>query len=724
METTEFNPPLGDSAPRNKEKGGAKKKVLKDNPASVEGPQEVKKPNYSLYEKSIQWRTDNPDKIKKIKDKKLDGSITGEYGAGAIKEKFKRCAGDINACSRAYLERLAATDRSLPSPEQLTRVLAAIVRGEKLSAGADIVLAEEMTQEAAYADFLSRKAAGEVTLGGEAIAGDILLELDVENTETPAVTSLPEAHAAVDTEIAQYVKKEFITSKEAVVIQETVRKFGECFVASFVGKRFPNGAVMTEGEVIQRAYETMRDNARKLAYQTKKDKNVFSGSDHGTRHICEGNTHFAEQMMASMKDLSTVDFEPQDEVMIRQITIDHDIGYTADAAQAKNGFEASKDHPCAGCDFIESNKDYYVRLYGEEGYQVARDVILNHSYVQSTYDTKRNEAAPEEITYNRDLIRSVVSTVDAMGVTAETKAMDLFRYPESVEILQDIKLYAETHDGKVDDVAMKLFKEDLNSTIDSWLKEVPPRISQQRARAYHDAVEKHFNPVTVEIALGQYTGIVREVKLASRPDGTLVPEIHMDISQLAAIVGNNFGDKFALKSFVKAMEDFGLTQEKLGTMAALIRKTPESNDKETAPAEVEPLIFKSDRATFVIGRRETTGLTDEREDELRLITKQFERFERETVRSNIHAAFDRIRQIQPEKRTTAMALEVCDQLMGLFELDDEEAGSIEKIKSQLIAHIDNDQEVKAAEVAIKKFRSREEKNRLGKYEAGLKRKES
>ena len=126
--------------------------------------------------------------------------------------------------------------------------------------------------------------------------------------------------------------------------------------------------------------------------------------------------------MASMKDVESIDFKPQDEVLIRQIIIDHDIGYTTEAAQAKGGFEASKDHPCAGCDFVESNKDYYVQMYGTEGYDIIRDVVLNHSYAQSEYQGLRPDAASDEVTYNRDLIRSVVSTVDAMGVTSETKS--------------------------------------------------------------------------------------------------------------------------------------------------------------------------------------------------------------------------------------------------------------------------------------------------------------
>ena len=75
----------------------------------------------------------------------------------------------------------------------------------------------------------------------------------------------------------------------------------------------------------------------------------------------------------------------------------------------------------------------------------------------------------------------------------------------------------------------------------------------------------------MEITLGQFTGVVREMRMARRSDGSIAPEIRMDVSRMAAIVGDNFGDKTALKGFVKAMEDFGLTKERLQSMARLVR---------------------------------------------------------------------------------------------------------------------------------------------------------
>ena len=72
----------------------------------------------------------------------------------------------------------------------------------------------------------------------------------------------------------------------------------------------------------------------KIAYQTKLDKRVFGEVITGLGTFAEGCAHFSEQMMASHEESwKALTSKPQDEVLIRQIIIDHDIGYTTEAAQ-------------------------------------------------------------------------------------------------------------------------------------------------------------------------------------------------------------------------------------------------------------------------------------------------------------------------------------------------------------------------------------------------------
>ncbi|MBI4434276.1 hypothetical protein HY635_00430 [Candidatus Uhrbacteria bacterium] len=670
----------------------------------------------SLWEKARAWRTANAERIRAIKERKASGEITKDYGKkGAVNAKFKLCASAPDACAGRYVARLRETGRPVPDEFTMQRILKAVVEGKTPASARDVVLVEEMSQELAFEEY-GKKVEDGVTLGAEGIAADMFTELDLEGREELAVESLEQAAEAVRAELQEYVEKGYLNAKEMQLILETTTKFGSAYARAFQGKRFRGGAERTEAEIIQHAYEAMRDNARKIAFQTKLDKRVFSGSDHGTRHICEGCTHFSEQLMGSIKGLEGVDFKDQDEVLIRQIVIDHDIGYTSDAAQAKGGFEASKDHPCAGCAFVEANKDYYVDKYGEEGYEIIRDVVLNHSYAQSEYGGTRPAAGENELTYNRDLIRSVVSTVDAMGATAETKAMDMFRYPEVIDILQNVKLYAETHGGpkEMEPAALAVFKQDLNAVVDTLLAD--GKISEERAAGYRSAIENQFNPQTVEITLGQFTGVVREMKLTRRADGTVAPEIRMDVSRLAALVGDNFGDTIALQGFVKAMKDFGLTESRLQELGGLVRQLQSESDPARREALQRQLVYESERATFIIGERETAGLPDEREQERTAITERFEAFGRETIRSELRQQFERIRAIPPGERTPEMARALVDELTTLFELDDREAQTLKALGKHLRENIRSDQELSTVQSTIARLKSKSEKQRLRRYE--------
>jgi hypothetical protein len=668
----------------------------------------------SLWEKAKAWRAANAERIRAAKERQASGEITKDYGKkGAVNAKFKLCASAPDACAGRYISRLRETGRPVPDEFTMQRLLKTLAEGKTPTSAREVVLLEEMSQELALEEY-GKKVRDGVTLGAEGIAADMVSELDLEEREEVRVESLEQAAEAVRAELQEYVDKGYLNAKEAQLILETTSKFGVAYARAFEGKRFRGGAARSGQEVIQHAYEAMRDNARKIAFQTKLDKRVFSGSDHGTRHICEGCTHFSEQMMGSLKNLEGVDFKDQDEVLIRQIIIDHDIGYTTDAAQAKGGFEASKDHPCAGCAFVEANKDYYVEKYGEEGYEIIRDVVLNHSYAQSEYSGQRPAAGEDELTYNRDLVRSVVSTVDAMGVTAETKAMDLFRYPEAIDVLQSVKLYSETHDGKVEPEALALFKQDLNGVVDALVAE--GKISAERAAGYRSAIENQFNPVTAEITLGQFTGVVREMRLARRQDGTVAPAIQMDVSRLAALVGDSFGDKLALQGFVKAMKDFGLTEGRLRELAGLVRQLQAETDPARREALQRQLTYESERATFTIGERETTGLEDEREQELTAIRERFEAFERETIRSEIRQQFERLRAVPPAERTPDMADAIVDELLILADLDDREAQMLEALGKSLKENVQNDQALDTVQATVVRLKSAAEKQRLKKYE--------
>lgn len=713
----------------------------KANEAILREAREREPGNISLWDPAKTWLVEHKDRRAILKAKARSGAITKEYanesgyknkkgeGVGSINGKLEMAREDRKACIDGYIARLKKTGRKIPSDKELEDALDVGLSTDIPLIGRQNVLFHEMTQELAYQDYQDKQESG-ASHGGEGIVADMVVELGLEKTKDLKVESVEQAKKEVGKELKIYLEKGFINEREMTLIQETVEKFGDAYIIAFKGKKFPSGEIMTEKTLIQHAYEGMRDNARKIAFQTKLDKRVFSGSDHGTRHICEGCTHFSETMMASMNGLEGVNFKPQDEVLIRQIIIDHDIGYTTDAAQAKGGFEASKDHPCAGCAFVEAHQDYYEEKFGEEGFNIIRDVVLNHSYVQTEYQGSRADAQPDEITYNRDLIRSVVSTVDAMGVTSETKAMDMFRQPEAIDLLLDVKLYTETHGGKMEPAALAIAKGKFNVLIDRWVQQ--KTISEERGRGYRSAVENQFNPVTVEITLGQFTGVVSSMKLELRKikeigedgiereiDGPIVPKIEMNVSRLAAVVGDNFGDKGALKGFAKALEDFGLSASLLQDEADTVRELKGELDSTRREELLKKLAFSSDRATFQVDQKEVTGLSGERAEEAEAIIKKFEAFEANTIRSEIRKAFESLLEKNPEDRTPEMALSIMSGMRSLISLDSQESAKFEDLEQRMMDGLKNNEEMRKIQTEVVRFKSEKEKARLREYEEAV-----
>lgn len=474
-------------------------------------------------------------------------------------------------------EKIVETSNGLKddyTPEQLTALRAKTKEdyGEglvsKFHKKVENVGEYEKAQEEAYNTLNEKIEAGAVK--PDSIQSDMLDHLELKNKPEIAVNNVDQIAQEISTEMKELTDKGLIKESEAILIQAEAEKFSQIY-----GEAFP-------GANLQQVFEVTRDNARKLAYQTERDKQVFSGSDHGTRHILEGNMTMANSMVESLGDKISA----KDKILIHQIIIDHDLGYTVGVAQAKGSFDASKDHPLFSAKFIESNQEYYKQKFGEDGYEMIKNGILQHSKPKSEYNTPTDS----EKGFNPDIIRSITSTVDALGVTAETKCPAFFREPKAINVLQKVKLFADTHDGKVSPDALAMYKNELREIADS-------EPDAGRKEGYYNAIENQFNPVTAEMTLGQYAGVLKEIKMTER-EGKIVPLISMEISKAQALLGNLFGDKMATKAFVKAMEDFGVNEETMKDMAKTLKQIKEAKTDEEKQPLLEKLKYSSDKADF------------------------------------------------------------------------------------------------------------------------------
>ncbi len=445
-----------------------------------------------------------------------------------------------------------------------------------------------------------------------AIAEEACVKLGVK----PELEGVPDTYEGiaekVNTEVRTFLESGHLNQEEFESITREIETFTRLYGEAY-------GI-----EDVTKAYELIRDNARKVSYQAARDKDVFSGSDHGTRHILDGNTKFAMQMVDSL-EVNGVTVSPKDKVLIHQIMIDHDLGYTTGAAQADGGHNASKDHPLVSAAFIEANEEYYVDKFGKDGYDAIYDSVLNHSYPRLEYQSSPDDKVHAE------LIRGITSTVDSLGVTVETKTPEFFWNPDAMRTLLKMRLDMETNGGKVRDGGMERYKTELLAIADA-------EENTGRGAGYRNAVENFFTEYTGETTLGHFTGIVRNVRVeeVSEDTDTEIKQEHghdhdhgedsdhaglehkklrlvvdMSPTEVYALIGNMFGDGVANLSFAKAMGDLGLDSTQLKQYARSVRQAQSSG--QAAP---ESLSVQSENARVNVGNAFFEELPAEQQDQI------------------------------------------------------------------------------------------------------------
>lgn len=502
--------------------------------------------------------------------------------------------------------------------------------------GKNTTLEHEQAQALAYKDLQQKIDAGLVD--PSLIGTEVCTKLGV----SPEIQSLPQSYEEipqkVNEEIRLFLEKGDLTQGEFETATREIAEFSNLYAKAY-GK-----------ENLAGAFELARDNARKLVYQHLVDKEVFSGSDHGFRHIVDGNIRFAKQMIASLREKGVV-VSAKDEVIIHQVMIDHDLGYTTGAAQAPKGFEASKDHPLVSAKFIEANKNYYVDRFGEDGYSAIQDSILNHSYPKLEYQSDGQEVA------HAGLIRGITSTVDSLGVTVETKTPEFFWNKDAMRTLLKIRLAMETSsDGKVNPLLMDQYKKELSGLASQ-------ETNVDRRAGYNNAIGNFFNEFTADNTLGHFTGVVRKVQVEEVPveeatgdhhdqdshghegeDKKFRVVVEMTPTEVYALLGNMFGDKLAVQSFIKAAKDLGLDAGKLESHARGVRSARAKGETK------ESFEISSGNARVVVGNQFLEDQSQDQQGDIRdaqkiqTIAEVFHEVELLSLRTEINELLDQVRE--------------------------------------------------------------------------------
>ena len=306
-------------------------------------------------------------------------------------------------------------------------------------------------------------------------------------------------------------------------------------------------------------FDLLQDNQRKLAYLDLTDGRFFTGSDHGVAHVLDGNMAMAEKLMTQLGDR----LNPEQRLLIRQSIIDHDLGYTISALEkvdiaqdAGRFFGMTKDHPLYSTVWLDANREKYIHIFGEEGFDTIRQSVLDHS------NAKKFNLEAE----GNQLIENIVAGVDCLGVTADVKMMALFRHPEMMDKLQRIGfIWADVAAKKLPEADALFHIKKIRREMIGWVKGQKKTAGWDDAAidGYTRAIKMNLHPEHTKFAVnrdfGSYIGGFNDIKIIDGKRLQVTFDIH---GESQSLIKQLFGDKTATGSFAKAMDDYGLTLKK------------------------------------------------------------------------------------------------------------------------------------------------------------------
>lgn len=328
-----------------------------------------------------------------------------------------------------------------------------------------------------------------------------------------------------------------------------------------------------------RVYKLLRENARKYLFQSGVDHIYLTGSDHGVKHLIQGDVRFTTQVAEKLQ------WSARDRVCLRQIAADHDLGYTHAGMQLfsmheegiplNNGYYSlAKDHPLYSSALFEVRRSVYEEYFGKQGARMIGHSILDHSEV------KGHLRDPDPV----KRVQALFCRIDCMAVSADLKAAPAFMH-DKVLVAMSKALEAAEYLKGIDKRMENLWKEDkvrsdeykwlvaaqaslrtIAGQVRQYLLRLDKEIYEDRVRqqAYHHAVDQHFDPFNPQFPTQRDFGSNAiacagiDVHSAKERDHLTV---RLSVSALFFAVADYFGEeqgpRFATSAIKKLLKDFG-----------------------------------------------------------------------------------------------------------------------------------------------------------------------
>jgi hypothetical protein len=329
-----------------------------------------------------------------------------------------------------------------------------------------------------------------------------------------------------------------------------------------------------------RIYDLLRENARKYLFQSGVNYIYLTGSDHGVKHLIQGNARFTTRIAEQLQ------WSAHDRVCLRQTAVNHDLGYTHAALQRFSMYEEGiplnngyyglvKDHPLYSSAYFEAHRPEYEEYFGKQGARSIGLSVLDHSEIKGHL---RDQDPAKRM-------QALFCRIDCMAVSADLKNAPAFMHDkvlvamskafEAAEYLKDIDQRMEK---LWKDYKVKSAEYDWLATVQASLRTIAGEVKQYLLglreeiyenqpvfqQAYHRAVDQHYDPFNPTFPVQRDFGsnalafAGMDVHSTNERDYlTARLSIRPLLFFIAEYFGGEQGASFATSAITKLLKDFG-----------------------------------------------------------------------------------------------------------------------------------------------------------------------
>lgn len=380
-------------------------------------------------------------------------------------------------------------------------------------------------------------------------------------------------------------EEEYIVTKRADIslyVEVTLSRYVEN------GKLLPKqkGEILEEIEDLITHYQTVFPNkeihslcglclmaARNMVYQEYYNGAVFTGCDHGVKHI----RHSILMANKCIKHLIRWAINERDIFAIQLVHIFHAFGYSI-------GFAG--DHSIVSAAFLNANRRFLVDVLDEDMFDAVVRSVEKHPYIHPDFTPEMNRSRNK---VQSSFVRAVTSLSYYCSLATNGKTQDFWMDLEAMLIASRLKVFVTNHPeygDKFNPPRPQTYAENYRNQLigspnamDRLAAEIYDGVLQDCKKLIKDTpgmpehikerflrgIEQNFSYFAANLVVGQVGVTIEEVVLIPREGASIkfVPSFDIPPSTLYSILEVGFGDEEPFSANDKLLKEFTPAPERI-----------------------------------------------------------------------------------------------------------------------------------------------------------------